>query len=199
MDESAQGILGRMRSSCAAGDIGARPDTVTYRATMSPWSKSGREDAADRAVLLLNNMKDLWKASDRYIGLYWAAYNADLNELPKSGMEKYVREAESLLLRMEFIFRSGDDGYGNMRLDTISYSSVMNNWTGCVSRAAPRRAKHIMRHMRDLQDAGNAAAGPDAVAYNTALKAWALYGEEWAVQHVEELLYVMEAQCEGGD
>ena len=45
--------------------------------------------------------------------------------------------------------------------DAISYTSVMNDWAGCGSRAAPRRVEQILRHMKDLQDAGNAAAGPN--------------------------------------
>ena len=47
--EAARGILDRTRASYAAGDIGERPDTVTYGAAMSAWARSGREDAADRA------------------------------------------------------------------------------------------------------------------------------------------------------
>ena len=75
----------------------------------------------------------------------------------------------------------------------------MNAWAGCGSRAALRRAAHILRHIRDLWDAGNAATGPNTVAYNTALKPWALHAEEGGVQHAEELLHVIEAQYEGGD
>ena len=39
---AAQGILNRMRYLYVAGNIGARPDTVTYRTTMSAWARSGR-------------------------------------------------------------------------------------------------------------------------------------------------------------
>ena len=45
--ESAQGILDRMRASYAASNIGARPDTVIYGATMSSWSRIRREDATN--------------------------------------------------------------------------------------------------------------------------------------------------------
>ena len=62
---------------------------------------------------------------------------------------------------MEELFLSGDDGYGDMGPDAISYTSVMNDWAGCGSRAAPRRSEQILRHTGDLQDAGNAAAVPD--------------------------------------
>ena len=79
---------------------------------------------------------------------------------------------------MEELFRSGDGKYGDMRPDATSYTSVMNAWSEGGSRSAPRMDEQIMRHMRDLWDAGNAAAGPDTVAYNTALKAWDLCGEE---------------------
>ena len=58
-----------------------------------------------------------------------------------------------------------------MRPDAISYTSIMNHLVGCGSRAAPWRAMNIMRHMRDLRDAGNAAVVPNIVVYNTALKA----------------------------
>ena len=116
-------------------------------------------------------MEDMWKAGDWDVEPSWAAYNATLNSLSMSGTEKSARGAESLLRRMEELFRSGDDGYSDMRLDAISYTSVMKAWAGCWSRAAPQRAKKIIRHMRDLRDSGNAAAGPDTVAYNTALKA----------------------------
>ena len=45
-----------MRDLYAPGDVGSRPDTVTYGAIMSAWDRSGREDAADRAVALLDEM-----------------------------------------------------------------------------------------------------------------------------------------------
>ena len=170
-------LLLTMKASYAAGDIRMRADTVTYQATMSSWARTGRKDAADWSVALLDEMENLWKAGNRDAGPSWAAYNAALNALSKSVTENSARGAESLLLRMEELFRSGDDGYGDMRPDAISYTSVMNAWAGCGSRAAPQRAKHILSYMRDLRNARNAAVGPDTVAYITALKAWALCGE----------------------
>ena len=95
-------------------------------------------------------MEDLWKSSDWDVGPSWAAYNAALNDLSKSGTEKSARGADSLLRRMNELFLSGDDRYIDMRPETISYTSVMNDWEGCGSRAAPRRSEHILRHMSDL-------------------------------------------------
>ena len=80
-----------MRYWYAAGNVGARLDTVTYGATMSAWARIGRKDTADWAVALLDNMEDLWKAGDGDVGPSWAAYNAALNALPKSGTEKFAR------------------------------------------------------------------------------------------------------------
>ena len=45
--------------------------------------------------------------------------------------------------------------------DAISYTSVMNAWTRCGLGEALRRVEQILRHMKDLQDAVNAAAGPN--------------------------------------
>ena len=167
-----------MRASYAAGDIRERPDTVTYEATISTWARSGREDAADRAMALLNEMEDMWKTGDGDVGPYRAAYNSALNTLYNSGTEKSARGVESLLRSMDELFRSGDDRYGDMRPDAISHTSVMDAWARCGLRVPLRRAKQILRHMRDLRDARNAAMGPDTVAYNTTLKAWDLCGEE---------------------
>ena len=128
-----------MRASYSAGDVGARPNTVTYGATMSAWARSGREDAVNQTVALLNDMEDLWKAGDRDVGPHQAAYNAALNVLSKSSTEKSARVAEFLLRRMKELFRSGNNRYGDMRPDAISYISVMNAWEGCGSRAALRR------------------------------------------------------------
>ena len=139
-----------MRDSYAAGNIWARPDTVTYGYTMSAWARSGREDAANRAVALLYKMEYLWKAGDGDVGPSRSACKSSLNALSKSGTDKSAHVDESLLRRMEELFRSGDDGYGDMRLDAISYTSVMNNWAGCGLRAALHRAEQILRHTRDL-------------------------------------------------
>ena len=78
---------------------------------------------------------------------------------------------------MEELFQRGNDGYGDMRPYVISYTSVMNAWAGCRSRAAPGRSEQILRHVRDLQDSSNGAVVHDTVAYNIALKAWALCGK----------------------
>ena len=78
-DEADQGILVMVRDSCTAGNIGARPNTVTYGATMSAWARNGREDATDRAVALLDDMEDLWKAVYGDVEPYRAAYNSDPN------------------------------------------------------------------------------------------------------------------------
>ena len=76
---------------------------------MSVWARSGMEDATNRAVALLGEMVDLWKAGNGDVGLSQSAYNATLNALSKSGTEKSAHRDESLLQRMEYIFRSGDD------------------------------------------------------------------------------------------
>ena len=78
-------ILDRMRASYAAGNIRARPETITYGATMSAWARSRKDDATDQAVALLDEMEYLWKAGNRYVGPSRAAYNAALNALSKSG------------------------------------------------------------------------------------------------------------------
>ena len=75
-------------------------------------------------------MEDLWKAGDRDVRPSRVAYYATLNALSKSGTDKSARVDESLLRRMEDLFRSGDDRYGDMRPEAISYTSFMNNWAG---------------------------------------------------------------------
>ena len=86
-----------MRDSYAAGDIGARPDTVIYGATMSAWDRSRREEAANRDVALLDDMEDIQNSGNRDIGPSRVAYNSALNALSKSGTKKYARRDESLL------------------------------------------------------------------------------------------------------
>ena len=78
---------------------------------------------------------------------------------------------------MEELFRSGNDEYGDIIPDAIYYTSIMNDWSGCGLKVELRRTKQILRHMRDLRDSGYAAAVPDSVVYNTALKAWTLCRE----------------------
>ena len=92
---------------------------------------------------------------------------------------------------MKELFRSVNDGYDDMSRDAISYTRVMNAWAECRLRAASRKAKEILRHMRDLRDAVNLAAGTDTVSSNTALKAWELSGKEGAVQRKEEILHII--------
>ena len=153
--EAAQGILDSMRSSYAAGNIRERPDIVTYGATMPAWERSGREDAVDWAVALLDEMEDLWKAGDRDVGTYRVAYNAALNALSKSGTDKSARRVESLLRRIKELFRNGNGGYSDMRLETISYTSVMNAWAGCG----------IIRLIRNIFRRSSGRGGRDAVTY----------------------------------
>ena len=98
---------------------------------MSAWARSRREDAVYWSVALLDDMEDLWKAVYGDVGPSRASYNSDPNALSKSGTDKSTRGSKSLLRRMEELFRSGDDGYGDMRPDAISYTSVMNAWAGC--------------------------------------------------------------------
>ena len=68
-----QGILNRMSTLYAVGDIGARPDTVTYGSTMSAWARIGRKDADNWPLALLNKMEDLWKSGNGDVGSSWAA------------------------------------------------------------------------------------------------------------------------------
>ena len=68
---------------------------------MSVWSRSGREDATNRAVALLGEMEDLWKAGNGDVGLSQSAYNAALNALSKSGTENFAHRDESLLQRSD--------------------------------------------------------------------------------------------------
>ena len=111
---------------------------------MSAWSRSGREDATNRALSLLDNMEDLWKVGDGDVRPSQAAYNAALNALYNLATEKSACKAESLLPRMEELFRSGDGKYGDMRPDATSYTSVMNACSegGSESSAADGRADY---------------------------------------------------------
>ena len=66
-------------------------------------------------MALLDNREDLWKAGDGDVGPSRAAYNAALNTLFKLGTEKSARGVDSILWRMEELFRSGKYGYSDMR------------------------------------------------------------------------------------
>jgi hypothetical protein len=149
-----------------------KPNVKDYNAVIDAWSKSGAEEAGQKAEQILDHMQMLYdQTGDVMLKPNVRSYNSAINAWAKSRARDSAERAERLLFQLEKRFK--EESQFDLQPDIHSYSTVVNAWARSVAYGKAERAQEIYKHMMDLFRAGNMQVRPNIVIYNALLNACA--------------------------
>eukprot|EP00977_Amphora_coffeiformis_P001945 scaffold370_cov176-Amphora_coffeaeformis.AAC.22 len=147
----------------------ARPDSVSYMAVISAYSRSGRRGAAGDAEKIFQELHRNYQNGRKELKPNKYIYNAMIDCWAKSKEGTFgARKAEALLQEMQKQYEAGDV---TMQPDLISYNGVLNAWALSNTRCCARQAEIYLARMWQLHQQGNEKVKPDDKSYNTVINA----------------------------
>eukprot|EP00550_Attheya_septentrionalis_P010527 CAMPEP_0198303960 /NCGR_PEP_ID=MMETSP1449-20131203/57156_1 /TAXON_ID=420275 /ORGANISM="Attheya septentrionalis, Strain CCMP2084" /LENGTH=1280 /DNA_ID=CAMNT_0044006467 /DNA_START=542 /DNA_END=4384 /DNA_ORIENTATION=+ len=159
----AQRIFDRMKILATANDDPTLvPNTITYNALLSAWSKSNHENASKQALQLLDEIQEskIVKATCR-------TWNYVLLCLAKNSTETSALEAERLMNKMVKLYAGGNK---HMRPDSFTFSSSISAWEQSKSKHAGEGILRIVDTMEQLYDPNVAASRLHVICFNSAIR-----------------------------
>ena len=166
------------------------PNRVTYNSVINAWSKSGLQNAGEKAEALLQRMEELG------LKLGTISFNSVISAWANSNDPTAGQRAELLLRRMLELSRQGND---DMHPNTITYNSVIDAWAKSGDLSAGKKAESLLSEMAKQYNTGNGDTKPDTLSYSSAITAWANSRDPNAGTHAEALLKRMEEQYKMGN
>jgi len=143
----------------------AKPDSVSYMAVISAYSRSGRRGAAGEAEKIFQELHHKYQNGRKELKPNKYIYNAMIDCWAKSKEGTFgARKAEALLQEMQKQYEAGDV---TMQPDLISYNGVLNAWALSNTRCCARQAEIYLERMWKLHQQGNEKVKPDDRSYNT--------------------------------
>ncbi len=157
-------------------------NTVSYNTVISIISKSGTNDAAERAEGWLRRMLTLYEATkNEKIQPDSCSFNSVIHAYASahknsSGAPKRARRAEELLNQMGALFRSG--GYDTVKPDVISFGAVINAYSRAAmqEKTCAVRAMEILERIEELYEGGDKDLKPNLRTYTGVINAFARIG-----------------------
>jgi pentatricopeptide repeat protein len=120
--------LARLERAYRNGDVEAKPNAATYNSMINCYAKSKSPDASDRAIKILESMKEMSLETDREdCHPDVITYTSVIDALSKTGTVEGSEMAGSLLEELEIaFFETGDR---KMKPNIRTYTSVSNSET----------------------------------------------------------------------
>jgi tetratricopeptide (TPR) repeat protein len=160
---------------------GIKPDVVSHNILVDSWCKSGRPDAPDRVVELLNTMEREFKRGIFYLKPDAYTYSSVIDCFIKCDQPGAVERAERILERMEELHRD----HGGDPVPAAVYNTIMNAWASSNSEEAPARVKALLLEMEEN------GPQPNRITYNTVIKAMR-DGTAHQAAYAEQVLFKLE-------
>lgn len=191
----AEAILSQMEELAIA-------NAVSYNTVISIISKSGMNDAAERAEGWLQRMLNLYEATkNEKVQPDTCSFNAVIHAYANVGKESSgaphrARRAEELLKQMETLFKSG--GNDSVKPDVISFSAVINAYSRASSqdKKCAVRAMEILVRIEELHGGGDKDLKPNLRTYTAVINAFARIGSP---EKADEILSKLKKCHEMGD
>lgn len=190
----AEAVLLEMIRLNEGGNNNMRPTKATWNAVMNAHSKSGERDAGERAIALLNRMKDMHvSGSSSDIKPDSTSFSTCIDALGNSGDRNAGYRAEELLAEMDELHRVGDE---SMRPSLICYSAAISAWARSRAKDAGHRAEALLERMQEMYSKGDEQIKPNEQCYGAVLDAYAKGGDS---SNAERFLSKLEMLYEAGD
>ncbi len=181
-NEKAELYLNELESKYAElQDEALRPNTISYNACLSSFSRAKNEKDARRCEGILKRMQE------RSDGEYLRPDSFTMtNVISTWGHCGNPERAENVLNTMQSLYEQGDM---TMKPTVVSFGSVINSW---AQKGKVERAQAIVDHMEQLMDVeGYEEMRPNTVIYNTLINCYAKSKRPDSVTKVQDILAKM--------
>lgn len=185
----AEMILHEMQEHYSNGQLGIKPNLVTFTSVISAWSrKSGTDvEAAKRSEDIFNLLNEL-KEVDEDLRPNAFTFHAVMNAFSKSSLPGTASKAEELLTKMLERYKAGDK---NAKPNIISFSICIKTWATSEEKGKSQQAIALLKQMRALSEEGYDTS-PDIGIYNSILRALANDNDEKKASKAENILQQIE-------
>jgi hypothetical protein len=175
-----------------------KPNCIAFNAAITAWVRSSAKDSHNHAERLMDQMWDLYMASDQDPELKPSArtFNLVINAIARSREPRCGDRAAALLRKMEDLYTAGD---AEMEPDSQTFGAIINAYAN-DSQNDPQstdKAAQILQQMNSMYQLGYEGVKPTTFVYNACLNAFAK--SEGNAGQASQLLEMMELQYSKGD
>lgn len=173
-------------------DYNVSPNTVSNNILIDCWSKSGRTDAPEQVLELLDRMETDFKQGNLSVKPDPCTYASVIDCIAKCGRSDIGERAEALVERM----RDLHGNHGGDAPTTPVLNACLNAWATQSKNndtQAVDRAESILQEMEEFHSTNGSVPAPDKLTYNTVLKAMSRSGNH--ALRAEALLTRLEEQA----
>lgn len=164
------------------------PNTVSHNIVVDSWCKSGRPDAPDQVLDLLETMENAFKRGKTNMKPDGYTYSSVIGCFVKVDRKDAPHVAEGLLARMQTLYHN----FGGEPPTTSVYNAVINSWATCADPVRGLiRVKEILQIMQENDGVDPAIPRPNRITYNTVIKALR-DGKTKNAEYAEEILTMLE-------
>mmetsp|Transcript_9834 Transcript_9834/g.28541 ORF Transcript_9834/g.28541 Transcript_9834/m.28541 type:complete len:620 (-) Transcript_9834:150-2009(-) len=178
-----QELLEHMEQLSAAGNSNVVPDVFSYTTVIQAWARCGQPARAEK---VFERMKDWGLEPNRY------TYTAVMSSLAKGGDPQ---RAETIHNEM---MEAYEDGYFELKPDTISFSAVIDGWAKLSHVDKPEAAERALALLKQMKDLESEGMGPNAITYTSVLSALAKKGTWEACEEARDILAEMDDEYQNG-
>lgn len=186
----AEQLLRRMIDLHRSGSHTIRPNNYVYSAVISAYASLNSSEGAAKAYELLREMLSTFnETGDKAIRPNQITWAAVIHAFANSNEAGSAETARSLLRKMTELSKLA--AYAGVAPNSVVFNSVMQAYSNSLDIDAPEaaeKAEGILSEMKELAQAGDDKARPDAFSYATAMSAYARAGNP---RRAEELLSEM--------
>jgi hypothetical protein len=158
MGTKAERILVEMESWYQRGNLGLKPDVMTFTNVIHCIALSRRDDALERALASLNRMEDLHSNGFGDIRPNQFTYNCVINAAAKSKKAGKANLALKILRRMESVA---------VRPATVCYNNVLN---ACAYSSKDDKPTEVLQIALDTLREAQERPGANWITYQTVLR-----------------------------
>ena len=175
-----------------------KPNCIAFNAAITAWIRSPSKGSHNHAERLMNQLWDLYMASNQDPELKPNArtFNSVINAIARSREPNCGDRAATLLQRMEDLYTAGDE---EMEPEARTFGAIINAYAN-DSLNDPRstdKAAQMLQQMNSMYQLGYKGVKPNTFVYNACLNAFAK--SEGNADQATSLLEMMEQQYAKGD
>lgn len=108
-----------------AGNLNAKPDTISHNIVINAWAKSGGKGASVEAEKLLARMHELHASGDPDIKPNVVTYGAVIDSYAKGGEKGAAAKADRLLAKMIQLYQSDPIANADLCPNTFVFNTVV--------------------------------------------------------------------------
>lgn len=150
---------------------GVLPNTVSYNVCIDAYAKDGN---GQQAEALLNRMDEFYQTrKNRDCMPNTRSYNTVMNAYAKSLEQNAASKAETILRKMERLYKESDESDIRIKPDFISYATVINAWGRSFEYEKANKVLSLYREMLESYRKGDKSLRPNVVIFNSIMNACA--------------------------